>query len=555
MKNSGQGFGFERFADRFGTAILRCGLALLLVALTGPIVRAHSPVVDSSLSDWCVGAFTNTVPGGGRVEDSGVNLSCGNCSVTTDLACVNAGDCPGGESCVNLGSRTEIAWWDNRTDGAVNDLGTVVVTQDNENLYFGAELWVDPDPNSLPFGQIAIDYAPGGVSTWHDPANVMVTPGHCSVWTDRACTSDVDCHFCTISTEPTGACSITTSRSCGANQDCPGGETCEQRFRACGSACDPDIPGDVCNMSQTCVDLGAGGLVQTMGAFSEPSSQADYLLLFDFAFWVISAGDAVMLMEPGGTVDQTAWTTVKGCEPDFVGDTDDCDFPPAVNPGQSGGSGGPPGSVEVAIPWSAFGCTGCPDDCVCPGFGPGQDFRFTMTVVRGELVPPDFIPDGAHEDLMSEAVAQTTTTSTDSCPGFGIGNTACELADDSTDAFIPRISLPHELVPGGAVSDLMVGKDVGSIVLEWAESCSSVDNDYGVYEGTVGTWNSHNPVPGLCTTGGLTTATFTAGSDDHYYLVVPTDGNTEGSYGRDSTPAERSPSAAPCAAQSLGNCP
>jgi hypothetical protein len=555
MKKSGQDSGFERHAGPIGPTRARCGLIVLLVALSsGPLLLAHSPVVDSSLSDWCVGAFTNTVPGGGRIEDTGVILSCGNCSVTTDLACVVASDCPTGENCVNPDSRTEIAWWDNRTDGAVNDLGTIVITQDNENLYFGAELWVDPDPNSLPFGEIAIDYAPGGVGTWHDPNNVLVTPGQCSVSTDRACTSDADCHFCAISTEPTGACSLTTSRSCAADQDCPGGESCEQRPRACGSGCDPDVPGDNCDVSQSCVGLGAGGLVQTMGFFSEPSGQADYLVLFDFSLWLISAGDGVMLMEPGGTTDQNAWTPVTGCEPDFVGDNTDCDFPPAVNPGQSGGSGGPPGSVEVAIPWSAFGCTGCPDDCSCPGFGPGQDFRFTMTVARGTLTL-DFTPDGAHEDVLSEAVAQTTTTTTDSCAGFGIGNTACEIADASTDAFLPKIFLPHELVPGGAISGLMVGKDVGSIVLEWVESCSAADNDYGIYEGAAGDWASHLPIPGLCTTGGLTTATFTPGTGDHYYLVVPTDGNTEGSYGWDYTGAERPPSAAPCSPQSLGNCP
>jgi len=555
MKNSGQEFGSERFLGRLGPPFARWGLVFVVVALLGgPFLLAHSPVVDSSLSDWCVGAFSNTVPGGGRVEDTGVVLTCGNCATTTDLACTESGDCPTGESCVNLTSRTEIAWWDNRTDGAVNDLGTVVVTHDNDNLYFGAELWVDPDPNSLPFGQIAIDYAEGGVSTWHDPNNFMVTPGHCSTSTDRACTSNADCHFCDISTEPTGACSVTTTRACALDAHCPGGESCDQRLRACGSGCDPDVPGDDCDQTQTCVDLGAGGLVQTVGMFSQPSGQADYLVLFDFSFWLISAGDGVMLMEPGGTLDQTAWTTVKGCVPDFVGDTDDCDFPPAVNPGQSGGSGGPPGSVEVAIPWSAFGCTGCPDDCSCPGFGPGQEFRFTMTVARGTLTL-DFAPDGAHEDVMTEAVAQTTTTTTDSCPGFGTGNTACEIANASTDAYIPNIFLPHELVAGGATSGLMVGKNAGSIILEWVESCSSADNDYGVYEGNVGSWSSHIPVPGLCTTGGLTTATFTTGPTDNYYLVVPTDGSTEGSYGRDSTPAERPPSAAPCAAQSLGNCP
>jgi hypothetical protein len=90
--------------------------------------------------------------------------------------------------------------------------------------------------------------------------------------------------------------------------------------------------------------------------------------------------------------------------------------------GASGGSGGPPGSVEVAIPWSSFAGM---------GFGPGVPFRFTMTIARGNLAFPvggqDFTPDGAVEDLMSEAVAMTTTTTTTGCPGMGVNTTFCEL--------------------------------------------------------------------------------------------------------------------------------
>jgi hypothetical protein len=34
------------------------------------------------------------------------------------------------------------------------------MTSDGTNLYVGAELWVDPDPASLPFGEIALDWKP-----------------------------------------------------------------------------------------------------------------------------------------------------------------------------------------------------------------------------------------------------------------------------------------------------------------------------------------------------------------------------------------------------------
>lgn len=520
--------------DRGKSALLPHVLILLLVGLSSAAALAHSPTVDADLADWCIGAFSNTAPGGGRVEDSATTLTCGNCSATTDQACEVGSDCPGGESCVNQSSKTETVWWDNRTDGAVNDLGSLAITQDNTNLYIAAELWVDPDPESLPFGELAIDFAPGGLGAWHDPNNALTAPGTCSVFTDRACTSDVDCHFCMISREPFPS----------------------TRVRTCGSGCDPDI-GDVCDTSQVCENLGQGGLVENSGGFASPQGFPDFLLVFDFSFWLISAGDSVLLMQPGTVVDPTSpWDPVLGCPPDFVGDTDECDFEPAVNPGQSGGSGGPPGSVEVAIPWSAFGCTGCPAACNCPGFGPGQDFRFNIMVARGTLTL-DFTPDAAIEDVMSEEVAATTTTTTNSCPGFGIGNTFCEISDKSMDAFIPRTpALPHEQAPGGSVVGLTVSKNAApSITLDWFASCSAADVDYGVYEGDIGSWYSHEPVTGLCMTGGATTATFDAGPGDHYYLVVPTDLVTEGSYGKDSTPVERPPATSPCAAQSLGNCP
>ncbi|HEX6850276.1 MAG TPA: hypothetical protein VF139_02630, partial [Candidatus Polarisedimenticolaceae bacterium] len=109
--------------------VFQLGILFFFILASGLPVRAHTPVVDSALTDWCVGAPSNTATGGGRVEDRAVQLSCGNCSAATNLACVVNSDCPSGQTCVNLGSKTESAFWDNRTDGAVNDLGTVAMTQ------------------------------------------------------------------------------------------------------------------------------------------------------------------------------------------------------------------------------------------------------------------------------------------------------------------------------------------------------------------------------------------------------------------------------------------
>jgi hypothetical protein len=178
-----------------------------------------------------------------------------------------------------------------------------------------------------------------------------------------------------------------------------------------------------------------------------------------------------------------------------------------------------------------------------------------MTVARGELTL-DFTPDGAHEDVLSEPAARTTTTTTDSCPGMGIGTTACELADGSADAYLLLdTTLAHEEPAGGSVNGLQLSKGVdASIRLDWFPSCSAGDIDYEVYEGQIGTWDSHVPVDGLCMTGG-TTATFDAAAGDRYYLIVPTNGPSEGSYGQDSTSTERPASASPCVIQVLGTCP
>ena len=537
---------------------------LLISVWAGSRVLASSPVVDSSLKDWCAGATFYTANGGGRVEDSAATLNCGTCSVSTGNACKVASDCPlgAGESCLTTGThgagipnaKSETVWWDNRTDGAVNDLGTVVMTSDNTNLYIGAELWVDPDPASLPFGEIAIDFKSGGATEWHDPNGVLRAPGRCSVSTDRTCATDADCHFCVTSDEPTGGCSVTTTKSCITATQCPGGETCVHRIRACGSGCDV---GDTCVLSQTCVGVAGAPRRANIGLHAGPQGKADFLLVFDFSFWLAGTGDSVLLMRPRTPADpvdpSTPWVPVTGCTPDYAGDNTNCDFPPAVNPGASGGSGGPPGSIEVAIPWSAFGCPDCPS-----GFGPSSPFRFTMGVARGNLAFPiggqDFKPDGPFEDVMTEQVAVTTTTSTNSCAGMGVGTTFCELADGSSDAFVLRsTALASEAAPGGRIVGLTATKSGGSITLNWFPSCSTADTGYIVYEGAVGSWYSHVPVG--CVPIAATTSTFPASAGNRYYLVVPTNGTTEGSYGKNSASVERPVSTSACKAQSLGTCP
>lgn len=113
-------------------------------------------------------------------------------------------------------------------------------------------------------------------------------------------------------------------------------------------------------------------------------------------------------------------------------------------------------------------------------------------------------------------------------------------------------------VPDGSdlgSSPLTVSREgSGDLALSWSESCHPNDADYEVYEGELGMVYSHAPV--TCSTAGATTHTFTPAAGARYYLVVPTNGSIEGSYGLDSDLAERPSLAGACHPQQIGvNCP
>jgi hypothetical protein len=93
----------------------------------------------------------------------------------------------------------------------------------------------------------------------------------------------------------------------------------------------------------------------------------------------------------------------------------------------------------------------------------------------------------------------------------------------------------------------------GEVILTWGSSCITSDTDYEIYEGQVGDFTSH--VPAFCSTGGATTKTFAPFEGDWYYLIVPTNGVEEGSYGSDSDQAERPQGASVCLDQVFGGCP
>ncbi len=122
--------------------------------------------------------------------------------------------------------------------------------------------------------------------------------------------------------------------------------------------------------------------------------------------------------------------------------------------------------------------------------------------------------------------------------GFGFLPPAGEVPDGSAG------SVPLTIAPAAG----------GDLTLSWGASCAATDTDYAVYEGTLGApFASHVPV--TCSTGGATTWTFTPSAGDHYYLVVPRNGVSEGSYGHGSSLVPRPPSTAACLPQEVApNC-
>jgi hypothetical protein len=88
------------------------------------------------------------------------------------------------------------------------------------------------------------------------------------------------------------------------------------------------------------------------------------------------------------------------------------------------------------------------------------------------------------------------------------------------------------------------GPGAGQITLDWSASCSVGAEDYGIHEGTIGVWYSHDDIDCQDNGGDLDeVVNYAAG--DTYYLVVPHNANDEGSYGKRSVPPLPAPAERP----------
>jgi arylsulfatase A-like enzyme len=133
---------------------------------------------------------------------------------------------------------------------------------------------------------------------------------------------------------------------------------------------------------------------------------------------------------------------------------------------------------------------------------------------------------------------------------------AQQAAYDVLGAEIEGAASPAGRVPDGEVVPgipLRLGKASGDrIALSWGASCEVEDTNYGIYEGTLGDFRSH--APRLCGTAGVPAATITPEEGDRYYLVAPSNGLREGSYGAASSGLPRPPSSSACFPYSHAGC-
>jgi len=105
----------------------------------------------------------------------------------------------------------------------------------------------------------------------------------------------------------------------------------------------------------------------------------------------------------------------------------------------------------------------------------------------------------------------------------------------------------------GAVGEIVVTRaGTQDLLLSWEVGCGPTAIDYGIYEGTLGTYYSHTAL--RCGTGSATSVTITTSPGSRYYLVVPLSTTAEGSYGTDSAGRERPKGTVACKVLQIPAC-
>ena len=101
------------------------------------------------------------------------------------------------------------------------------------------------------------------------------------------------------------------------------------------------------------------------------------------------------------------------------------------------------------------------------------------------------------------------------------------------------------------------GGNPSNIDLSWGVGCPGHFTGYALYEGVLPVFYGHGVFNAICNLAANSAANQVPGAGDHYYLVVPVDATTEGSYGLSTLPvAEIPPGAIVCRpTQNLAPCP
>lgn len=240
--------------------------------------------------------------------------------------------------------------------------------------------------------------------------------------------------------------------------------------------------------------------------------------------------------------------------------------------GEAGSNGGNPGGTGAAAAVGDATWTQRHFGMNDPWTTPGGDFDPT---VSGSASVGDCTPAVTMTfSSTSQMVADVQGWLDDPCSNHGwilIGDevalqTARRFASrEASAAEAPRLVVDFT-APSAGVGAVPDGVDVpgapmtvvklpgGQIQLDWSASCLP-DDDYAVYEGQLGRFYSHAPV--VCSTGGATGAAVQPGFDGAYYLVAPTRGGFEGSYGKNSDGEERPRRCGACFPRALSDpvCP
>jgi len=180
---------------------------------------------------------------------------------------------------------------------------------------------------------------------------------------------------------------------------------------------------------------------------------------------------------------------------------------------------------------------------------------------RGDIFATRVRADGSIEDPdgfpVADSAAPEETPAVAAADAFSLFTYAAFVTPAPYAALrmTVRTSDPTSAAGGlGEAGGLIATRGSGGFIdLAWGASCHPTA-DYAVYEGTIGAWLDQ--APALCSTGGLTSVSVTPAAGSRYFIVVPHDATTEGSYGVDSTGAQRLPSTAACESlQNTSGCP